>query len=53
MIESMKFWLETSDIDGFRCDVADWVPIGFGKSRVELESKKCFYVSRGRKSRGT
>ena len=45
MIESMKFWLETSDIDGFRCDVADWVPISFWeKCRVELEEVKNIFM---------
>ena len=29
MIECMKFWVENSNIDGYRCDVADWVPIDF------------------------
>lgn len=45
MIESMKFWLETSDIDGFRCDVADWVPISFWeKCREELEEVKNVFM---------
>ena len=45
MIESMKFWLEMSDIDGFRCDVADWVPISFWeKCRVELETVKNVFM---------
>lgn len=29
MIEAMKFWIETADIDGFRCDAADMVPFDF------------------------
>jgi alpha-amylase len=29
MIAAMKFWLTTSDIDGFRCDVAGEVPDDF------------------------
>ena len=32
MIECMKFWVENSNIDGYRCDVADWVPLDFGTS---------------------
>lgn len=29
MIKAMKFWLEVADIDGYRCDVAQWVPDDF------------------------
>lgn len=29
MIEAMKFWIEKCDIDGFRCDLAFWVPLSF------------------------
>jgi glycosidase len=29
MIDSMKYWLDTYDIDGFRCDVAGSVPKDF------------------------
>jgi len=29
MIDAMKFWVEEADIDGFRCDVAGWVPDDF------------------------
>jgi len=29
MIETMKFWVTESDIDGFRCDVAHSVPVDF------------------------
>ncbi len=45
MIESMKFWLETSDIDGFRCDVADWVPMDFWENcREELDKVKDVFM---------
>jgi glycosidase len=30
MIASMQYWLKTSDIDGFRCDVAPEVADSFG-----------------------
>ena len=39
MINSMKYWITTSDIDGFRCDVAGDVPDEFWK-RCILELKK-------------
>ncbi len=29
MIDAMKFWVAEADIDGFRCDVAGWVPDDF------------------------
>jgi len=29
MISDMAFWLSEYNIDGFRCDVADWVPLDF------------------------
>lgn len=29
MIKSMRYWLETADIDGFRCDMAHLVPLDF------------------------
>ncbi len=41
MIESMKYWVEEYNIDGFRCDVASWVPIDFWKdARKVIESVK-------------
>ena len=32
MIDSMKYWVDTYDIDGFRCDVAGGVPNDFWKT---------------------
>jgi glycosidase len=41
MIESMKFWLTASNIDGFRCDVAGWVPLDFWvTAKRELDKVK-------------
>ncbi len=38
MIESMKFWLRETSIDGFRCDMAHLVPTDFWEqARPELE----------------
>ena len=34
MIDAMKFWIKTSDIDGFRCDVADGPPVDFWKQCI-------------------
>ena len=34
MIDAMKFWIVEVGIDGFRCDVADWVPADFWKDAI-------------------
>ena len=45
MVNAMKFWLTESNIDGFRCDVADWVPIAFWDScRIELDKVKDVFM---------
>ncbi|NCI46900.1 alpha-amylase family glycosyl hydrolase [Sediminibacterium soli] len=31
MIDSMRFWIDACDIDGFRCDMAHLVPLDFWK----------------------
>ena len=41
MIEDMKFWLTETNIDGFRCDVAGFVPNDFWQEvRPELDKTK-------------
>ena len=41
MIEMLKFWLREYDLDGFRCDVAAYVPTDFWeRAREELERVK-------------
>ncbi|HEY8688038.1 MAG TPA: alpha-amylase family glycosyl hydrolase [Chitinophagaceae bacterium] len=41
MIDAMKYWIATCDIDGFRCDMAHLVPLEFWKkARTELEMYK-------------
>ncbi len=49
MIEAMKFWVRETDIDGFRCDVAEMVPIDFWPQvREELETlKRVFMLAEG------
>ena len=34
MIEAMKYWIDTTDIDGFRCDAADFVPFDFWQQAI-------------------
>jgi len=45
MIDSMKFWLKETDIDGFRCDVAMLVPVEFwNEARKELDKIKSVFM---------
>jgi len=38
MTDAMLFWVSEARIDGFRCDVADWVPVAFWEhARKKLE----------------
>ena len=41
MITMMKYWIQTCDIDGYRCDVAWGVPVDFwNEARAALEKTK-------------
>ena len=41
MTESMAYWVREADIDGYRCDVAGFVPVDFwNHARTELEAIK-------------
>lgn len=41
MIEMLKYWVREFDLDGFRCDVAGFVPTDFWeRARAELERVK-------------
>lgn len=41
MTESMAYWVREADIDGYRCDVAGFVPVDFwNNARSELEAIK-------------
>ena len=45
MIKSMKYWLTEANIDGFRCDVAGWVPLEFWvEARNELQTVKPIFM---------
>jgi glycosidase len=35
MIKAMKFWVLTTNIDGFRCDAADYVPFDFWQQAID------------------
>ncbi len=45
MADAMAFWVREADIDGFRCDVAGYVPLDFWETvRVELEAIKPVFM---------
>ncbi|RFM27060.1 alpha-amylase family glycosyl hydrolase [Deminuibacter soli] len=35
MIKAMKYWVYNANIDGYRCDAADFVPAGFWKQAID------------------
>jgi glycosidase len=45
MIEAMKYWVREAGMDGFRCDVAGFVPTDFwNQARKELEAIKLVFM---------
>lgn len=45
MIDAMKYWIQETDIDGYRCDVAWSVPVEFWDyARVELDKLKPVFM---------
>ena len=36
MIDTMKYWVTNADIDGFRCDAADFVPFDFWQQALTV-----------------
>ncbi|AXY78236.1 DUF3459 domain-containing protein [Paraflavitalea soli] len=51
MIAAMKYWLQETNIDGFRCDVAGEVPTDFWKACIQQlrKVKKVFMLAEGDK----
>jgi glycosidase len=35
MIHAMKYWIYTTNIDGYRCDAADFIPYDFWKQAID------------------
>ncbi len=45
MTDALKFWVKEADIDGYRCDVAGFIPIDFWENaRTELDSVKPVFM---------
>ena len=45
MIKDMMYWVETEDIDGFRCDHIEPTPVAFWKKAItELSTKKALFM---------
>jgi glycosidase len=45
MAEAMAYWVREVDVDGFRCDVAGFVPLDFWEqARAELEAVKPVFL---------
>ena len=45
MTDVLKYWVKETDIDGFRCDVAGFIPIDFwDNARAELDSIKSVFM---------
>lgn len=45
MTEALKYWVKEADIDGYRCDVAGFVPLDFWNNvRKELDAIKPVFI---------
>jgi glycosidase len=45
MIDAMSYWVKEADIDGFRCDVAWTLPVGFwDEARARLDAIKPMFL---------
>lgn len=45
MTEALKYWVKETDIDGFRCDVAGFIPVDFwDNARAELDAIKPVFM---------
>jgi glycosidase len=45
MAEALRYWVEEADVDGYRCDVAGFVPLDFwNRVRMELDEIKPVFM---------
>lgn len=53
MIEDMKYWIIEHDVDGFRCDAADYVPFDFWQQAVSelraIPDRKLLLLAEGQR----
>jgi glycosidase len=53
MIRAMKYWVLTANVDGYRCDAADFVPTDFWKQAIDtlkkFNNRKLIYLAEGSK----
>ncbi len=51
MIRAMKYWVYTANIDGYRCDFADNIPVDFWKQALDtlsnIKTHKLIYLAEG------
>jgi alpha-amylase len=51
MIKCLKYWITTANIDGYRCDAADFVPYAFWKQAIDsirkLPGRKIIMLAEG------
>lgn len=54
MIKALKYWVLTANIDGYRCDAADFVPFDFWKQAIDsleaIPSRKLILLAEGSRS---
>src|SRR5947209_5973794 len=54
MIDAMKYWVYTANIDGFRCDYTDGPPLDFWKQAIDtlrnISTHKLLMMAEGRRS---
>jgi glycosidase len=54
MIKAMKYWVLTANVDGFRCDYADGIPLDFWKQAIDtlrnITSHKLLLMAEGSRS---
>jgi glycosidase len=54
MIRCMKYWLLAANVDGFRCDAADYVPFSFWRQAIDsikkIPNRKLIMLAEGARS---